>query len=249
MRYFHLEKIPNAGSPAVVTGSEARHMSQSLRLKTGDVIGLYDGSGRKGRARIAGFSEGRVRVEITEVSVAPESFVQITAALGILKGKKMDRVIRSLAELGVFRAAPFFSRRSARVPVKGRMESKKERWEKIAREAMKQSRGGRMMEIGPPGDFQGALDAGRTCDLKLIFWEEEKTGLGQALEAAFPQAPPRPRTVMVMLGPEGGFEKDEADMARRKGFVPASLGPRILKAETAAIAACVLAQHLFGDMG
>ena len=224
-------------------------MAHALRLKTGDVVGLYDGSGREGRARITGFFEGRVRVEIIEVSRAPRSHVQITAALGILKGKKMDRVIRSLAELGIFRVAPFFSRRSAPAPVEGRMESKKKRWEKIAREAMKQSRGGRMMEIGPPGDFQAALDAGRTCDLKLIFWEEEKTDLRQALEAAFPQGPPRPRTVRVMLGPEGGFEKGEAEKARREGFVRASLGPRILRAETAAIAACVLAQHLFGDMG
>ena len=92
--------------------------------------------------------------------------------------------------------------------------------------------------------FENALEQARTCDLKLIFWEKHGD-----LEKQPPSRPPSPASIFIMIGPEGGFEPDEVALARHAGFHVAGMGPRILKAETATIAAAVMTQFVFGDMG
>ena len=102
-----------------------------------------------------------------------------------------------------------------------------------------------MTEICAPVEFGAILERGRECDLKIIFWEEEKKGLKKALSMVSVE---NPRSIMIMIGPEGGFSRDEVAMAKSKGFISASLGARALRSETATLAACALVQYIFGGM-
>ncbi len=245
MRHFFIEQPKRAGSTFVITGSDARHIKTVLRLKPGDKIGLYDGKGFEYEAEIVDLSTGRVKVlEIRRFSSGGESPVQITVAQGFLKEKKMDGLVRQLSELGVIKWTPFIAERSVPRPDKKQLSARTKRWEKISKEAIKQCKRGFIMEIGGTVSFEEILNLSQDADFKIAFWEDEL----QPLNAKLPRPDLKINKIYVLLGPEGGFTKQEIESARDRGFVTASLGPRILRAETATVGACVLLQHLFGDM-
>ena len=104
--------------------------------------------------------------------------------------------------------------------------------------------GAMMMEIGDTVSFEKILNLSQTADLKIAFWEDES----KPLNAELPKPNRKINNIYALLGPEGGFTQQEIESARDRGFATTSLGPRILRAETATVAACVLLQHLFGDM-
>lgn len=237
---------PSRASEPVLTGPDANHIKNVLRLQAGESVVLFDGAGREYDARIAAIDPDGVRIEILgKRRAAAESPVAITIAQGFLKEKKMDDLVRSLTELGMSRFIPFLAERSVARPDSKRLKGRAERWEKIALESLKQCRRSRVPGIGATVSFSEMVALGRRADLKVLFWEEK---------AGEPQSPltelrgDRCDTIFAALGPEGGFTKQETDLARNAGFIVAPLGPRILRAETAAIAACTLLQHLFGDM-
>jgi len=165
-------------------------------------------------------------------------------AQAYLKDKKMDQLARRLTELGVTRWLPFMAQRSIPSPDEKRGQARYQRWQKISQEAVKQCRRSRPMRIETPVSFAEAMEISRTCDLKLFFWEGPET---QPLQR--PADQPMPAKVFVMIGPEGGFDLAEYRAAQVQGFRMVGMGPRILRAETAAVAACTLVQFLFGDMG
>jgi 16S rRNA (uracil1498-N3)-methyltransferase len=246
MRRFFIE--PGAIDDAVISikGSEARHIKTVLRLMPGDSIRLFDGSGVEYDAVISEISAGRVELSITgEVTTDAESPIELTIAQGYLKEKKMDSLIRPLCELGMSRWIPFTSQRSVPQPAKTRLEARMQRWQKIARESLKQCRRSVLPQISTPVSFADVLAYGRSCDLKILFWEEETRSLDrtEVSDSADPD-----QRILIVLGPEGGFTEQEVDQARQHGFTVSGLGPRILRAETATIAACTLMQHLFGDL-
>lgn len=246
MRYFFIEQPATDGATALITGSDARHIKTVLRLKSGDTIGLFDGKGLEYQARIEAVSLRSVQVTVLSSSPATaESSVAITVAQAFLKERKMDGLVRQLTELGITRWIPFFAKRSVSRPNKEVLSARSERWRKIAREALKQCKRGRVPEIGEPASFEEVLAQSRDCDLKIAFWEDEST----PLTALPPKSEQKIKTIFVMLGPEGGFTVQEIETARESGFITAALGPRILKAETATVTACALLQYLFGDMG
>ncbi len=229
----------------VITGSDARHIKTVLRLKSGDKIGLFDGKGFEYEAKIVDLSTGRVKVSvIRRFPSTAESPVQITVAQGFLKEKKMDGLVRQLSELGIIKWNPFIAERSVPKPDKKQLSARTKRWEKISKEAIKQCKRGCIMEIGDTVSFGEILNLSQTADLKIAFWENEL----QPLNAELPRPDRNINKIYALLGPEGGFTQQEIESARDRGFVTASLGPRILRAETATVAACVLLQHLFGDM-
>lgn len=245
MRYFFIEHAQSTGSTLVITGSDARHIKTVLRLKSGDKIGLFDGKGFEYEAEIVDLSTGRVTVSvIRRFPSAAESPVQITVAQGFLKEKKMDGLVRQLSELGIIKWNPFIAERSVPRPDKKQLSARTKRWEKISKEAIKQCKRGCIMEIGDTVSFEEILNLSQTADLKIAFWENEL----QPLNAELPRPDRNINKIYALLGPEGGFTQQEIESARDRGFVTASLGPRILRAETATVAACVLLQHLFGDM-
>jgi len=246
MRYFFIEPDKSTGSNFVITGSDARHIKTVLRLKSGDKLGLFDGKGFEYEAKIVDLSTGRVTVSvIRRFPSTAESPVQITVAQGFLKEKKMDGLVRQLSELGIIKWIPFIAERSIPRPDKKQLSARTKRWEKISREAIKQCKRGCIMKIGDTVSFEEILNLSQTADLKIAFWEDDL----QPLNAKLPGPDGKINKIYALLGPEGGFTKQEIESARARGFVTASLGPRILRAETATVAACVLLQHLFGDMG
>jgi len=246
MRRFFSPQELEVNKPAVISGSDATHISKVLRLKIDDVIAVIDGRGHAFECRIRSVSPEAVTVMAEKAHASKkESHVQITFAQAMLKSKKMDTLIRQATELGISRWVPFFSERSVPTPDQKRLSARVERWNKISREALKQCGRDIFMEVLPPVSMEAVLKQGESCDRKIIFWECES---GSAV-TSMPAPQDQIRSLVVVVGPEGGFSAREVELATSLGYAPMSLGPRILKAETAAIAAAVLMQYRFGDMG
>ena len=245
LRRFYIPPEMVQLSRPEISGSDAGHICRVLRLSAGDAVELFDGIGNGYLAQIVSASPMRVRFRIEKTfPLLSESCVHITLAQGILKDRKMDNLIRQLTELGIACWMPFYAARSVPVPVEKGMQKRLGRWEKIALEAVKQCRRGRVPCIRPADDFDAMLATSDAFDLKIIFWE----GAPQAFDIP-KTTPPSPENIMVVVGPEGGFDPGEVQLAKTHGFLTIGLGPRILRAETATLAACTLVQYRFGDMG
>jgi 16S rRNA (uracil1498-N3)-methyltransferase len=247
MRYFYWDGFDQSNPWVVIEGPDARHIKNVLRLKPGEEIGLFDGRGMEYIARIESFHARGIQVRVlVRRPSQTESTVDITIAQALLKERKMDGLVRQLTELGARRWIPFYAQRSIPKPDRRRAAARVQRWEKISREALKQCRRGRVMEIQSPISLNEVFIAARASDLKIVFWENEAC----ALDAAhLPSRGKAIQRIFAVLGPEGGFSEQEIEAARADGFITAGLGPRILRAETAAVAAATLLQFLYGDLG
>ncbi len=230
-----------------ITGADINHIRNVLRLKPGDNIVIFDGTGTEYLARIVQLSSNKAIVEIIEKKFSSsESPVHICLAQAYLKEKKMDLLVRQATELGINRWQPFFSERSIPRPDHNRLVSRAQRWEKIMMAAVKQCRRNRLMEIGQSVSFEEILVLANDADIKIIFWEN----IGSPMVINdFASNKQKIRSVYSVIGPEGGFSAKEVKQAVEAGFVPVGIGPRILRAETAAVSACTLLQYLFGDFG
>jgi len=156
----------------------------------------------------------------------------------------MDLLLRQLTELGMTRWLPFISERSVPQPDARRQASRAARWARIAREAVKQCRRGRIPELSPVGRLEDVLRESAGFDTRIMFWEGARHPLPVTVDSDSGGA----RQVLLIVGPEGGFADEEAAAAEQAGFQLATLGPRILRAETATVAASTLVQHLYGDL-
>jgi 16S rRNA (uracil1498-N3)-methyltransferase len=245
MRYFFVESSLLKKPFSTIEGSEARHMKSVLRLKPGDRIRVFDGEGFEYDASIHRFFDDRVEIKIArKFPGTRESPVQIGVAQALLKEKKMDRLLRHLCELGVTHWIPFISERSVPRPGQKQISARIQRWNRIVQESCKQCRRSKLPRIIETLSFEDVLDYGSSCDLQIVFYENESATLKSLM-------PPNsaPSRILLILGPEGGFSDQEIENARAAGCVVAGLGSRILRAETASIAACTLVQFLCGDMG
>jgi 16S rRNA (uracil1498-N3)-methyltransferase len=247
MRYFYIEPAMGSKTTVVLAGAEAHHLRDVLRLKPGDRLKLFDGTGYEYDAVIRSLSASKAELVIAgKLRVTTESPLHLIIAQAFLKEKKMDKVLPPLCELGMTQWIPFFSERSVPCPDEKRLAGRLERWGKIVRESFKQCGRSVLPKIIAPVSFDEMLKLGQNYELKYIFWEEQSPAKSQkALAAPYPVE----NGIIMVLGPEGGFSRQEVEEANRRGFETAGLGPRILRAETATIAACTLAQYLFGDMG
>jgi 16S rRNA (uracil1498-N3)-methyltransferase len=246
MRRFFITPGQAASPSPTLTGQDAQHIRTVLRLKPGQQIELLDGTGMAYAAEIEALASDGVKVRIMRRKPQQaESPTAIILAQAMLKDKKMDILVRQLTELGITQWVPFFSARAIPRPNADRLEHRVARWVKISHEAVKQCRRNQPPAIHAPLRFDQTLGLAADCQLKLLFWEEESTPLKKCL----PAAPSDFKKIMIVLGPEGGFTASEVHQARAAGFAVASLGPRILRAETAALAACTLMQFVLGDLG
>ena len=247
MRYFFIKPAALLKPTVAIDGSEARHIKNVLRLKPGDPIRLFDGEGFEYEAMIHRLVADRVELKIIQkFPGTKESPLQIAVAQALLKAKKMDRLLRHLCELGLTQWIPFTSKRSIPKPGEKRMPARVERWNRIIKESSKQCRRARLPGINKTLAFEEVLDYGLSCDWMVAFYENESASLNSIISQA---APAHPRKILMIMGPEGGFSDQEITEARTAGCLVAGLGPRILRAETATIAAITLVQYLFGDMG
>lgn len=243
MQKFILPHIETPPCQATITGQDARHICRVLRLKPGDPLSLCNGRGKDYEAVITSCNPDKVTLEIirSEPSLT-ESLLDMTLCTGMLKDKKMDLILKHVTQLGITRWVPFYCSRSVPKPDKKRIEKRLDRWQTIARESVKQCRRSRVPDIERPVSFDEILSMTQEADLKVAFWENA------TLEVPPPNDQSPVSRAALLIGPEGGFSEAEIDLASAHGFRAMSLGPRILRAETAAISGCTLIQHLFGDM-
>jgi 16S rRNA (uracil1498-N3)-methyltransferase len=241
MRRFYAH--PRQFDQHVVTldPEETYHLARVLRLAVGAKVQVCDGQGGNFAAQVTTLDPRGATLRIMEkLDAWGESPLSLVLGIGLAKGEALDEAVRQATEMGVARIFPFMSERSERL-TPARVERRRERWERLARESVKSCQRSMLPIIEPPRDFAAALEGPE--EVKLIFWEEERGGGLQSLLNL-----PRPQDVRVLIGPEGGFSPGEAAQAREAGFHVASLGPRRLKVATAALAAITLIQYAWGDL-
>lgn len=225
-------------------GPEVAHLRRVLRLATGDRIIVFEETGREHEAVITSLSEAKCEFEILRSRVAAtESALRVTLALGLTKGEKMDFVVEKATELGAHAIAPFACEFSVPRLDEKKAAARMARWTKIALAAVKQCGRTRAPEILPLRDLQALIAADWNETLKLLFWERERA---QSLRAVREKSAGT-KAVLILIGPEGGFSDAEARAAGTHGFERVHLGPRTLRAETAAVTALGLVQFLWGD--
>jgi len=243
MQKFIIDPNMKDGQNVRIMGQDARHIRRVLRLKPGDPLSMTDGKGMDCRGEIISMDANHVRVQIIkEEAASTESPLNLILCTAMLKHKKMDEIIKQATQLGVTQWVPFYSSRSVPQSNPKKEARQMERWETIARESLKQCRRGRLVTIVPPTSFETVLDMARGASHKIAFWEEGGLPLN-AVKAG------RMKTAVILIGPEGGFTVSEIQKAEKMGFRAFSLGPRILRAETAALSGACLVQYLLGDMG
>jgi len=241
MRRFFIEQKINDTQNLEITGQPAHHIRNVLRFKKNDTIILFDGTGFDYKAKINNISNTSIQTTIFEKYFSKtEPPIKITLAQAMLKEKKMDTLIRQATELGISQWIPFICERTIPKPNKNKMSSKIKRWQKISSEAAKQCKRSQLLEINNLITFSQLMALNKS-DLKILFWEKSSHLLDEQKN--------KPENILLVLGPEGGFSPEEVEMAKINSFIITSLGPRILKAETATISACTLVQYIFGDMG
>jgi 16S rRNA (uracil1498-N3)-methyltransferase len=245
MARFFLPKKNIADRRATVTGPELDHLRRVLRLRPGDPIVVFDDAGWEHEAVIRSLSTQAAEIEIARSFQAErESPLKLTLAVGLTKGEKMDFVVEKATELGVQAIVPFVSAYTVPKLDQRKIEKRGARWQKIALAAAKQSGRTRLPEILPLSNFEDLVQQ-TSGSLNLLFWEKEARQTLKQVHATDPVA----RSIFLVIGPEGGLSDQEADLAQRHGFKPIRLGRRILRAETAAVAAASLVQYLWGDLG
>jgi 16S rRNA (uracil1498-N3)-methyltransferase len=157
--------------------------------------------------------------------------------------ERMELIIQKTTELGVSCICPFKSNRSISLDEREAQQPKAHRWQQIAFKAAKQSRRASVPVVLPYCSFPQALDLARPFALKIMLWEKEGRSLASLIRDI-----PLPKGIALMVGPEGGWAEDEVQQATHAGFAPAGLGGRILRTETAAIAACAVIQYEWGGL-
>ena len=228
-----------------IEGDEVRHIRRVLRLRTGDEIIVFDGSAKEYEGMIVEDGPSSVVIRIQNIfSSKKESPLEITLAQSVLKGEKMDYLIQKATELGVKEIIPFFSSRSVPLLEKSRSLKRHRRWERIAIEASKQCGRGVVPKIEPLQDYSEMLQNIPPNFLRLILCEKEGARLKEALEGLKEKV-----KVFFIVGPEGGLNQEEVGHAKEKGFIPVTLGKRILRSETASLCLLSILQYEWGDMG
>jgi 16S rRNA (uracil1498-N3)-methyltransferase len=228
-----------------LTADEARHLRDVLRLKSGAEVFVFDGVGREFRCTVVNTARDAAELKIeAEVEPAkPESQLQLNLCVALLKGEKFDLVVQKATELGVTELIPLITR-NADIHLRDASDATKRvtRWRRIALEAAKQSGRAFVPEIDLPVDVASIFTGTKDDDLRLMFAERGGSGFDNLTGQTAPQK------VMALVGSEGGWTDEEIQQAQAHDFHVVTLGGRILRAETAAIAVTTLIQHLFGDL-
>lgn len=226
-------------SRARVSGGDARHLIRVLRVKEGDAVIAFAGDGRAWDATVAEVGPTSVTIAIGAPRVeATESPCAITLGQGIGKGDKLDLVVRAATELGVAEIVPVAT---VRAVAEKSGADRLARWNKIAAEACKQCGRSRVPVVHAPESLAKFLERTRGAAVKVVPWEG-----GGAPLAAVARVPTS--SAALLVGPEGGLEPREVEDAKAVGYLPVTLGPRILRTETAGIVAVAALQLLLGDL-
>ncbi len=240
--FVHEEQIDAGAAEAAVTGPDVNHIRNVLRMKPGEEILVGNGSGTDYLCRILQIEPDRVTARILSQAPDTELAARIYLLQGIPKGDKMELIIQKAVELGVSQVIPVNTRRTVVKFDAKKEESRVRRWNAIARSAAEQSGRAIVPEVTPVMEWEEALACAAGFDVKIIPYENAR-GMEATARAVGSVRPGM--SVGVLIGPEGGFDEAEADAAREAGFVPVSLGRRILRTETAGLTTLsILMYHL-----
>mgnify|MGYP006268661613 CR=1 FL=1 len=228
-----------------IEGDEVKHIRKVLRLRAGDEISVFDGSGKEFEGTIVDEERSSVVIRVKNVYPSTKnSSTEVTLAQSLLKGEKMDYLIQKATELGDGEIIPFLSTRSVPALEKSKRIRRHQRWKRIAVEASKQCGRGVVPEIESLQDYSEMLKKASLNALRLILWEREGTKLKEIMERSV-----EGKRIFFVIGPEGGLSEGEVDEAKRAGFIPVTLGRRILRAETASLCFLSILQYEQGDIG
>ncbi len=244
MERVYVPEFGPASPRAELPPEKARYLLRVHRLKDGDVVAVFDGLSCESLARIE-VKGKRAALRFERVLRREEALpMRLMLAQALPKHGKMETIVQKAVELGVSGFRPFVSTRSVSRVDKTAAANKVRRWRLVAEEACRQCRRIRIPEIGEIAGFEDMLAAGETGERIWLAYEGEGTlGLSEALHE------PRPDALCVVVGPEGGFEEEEVALAKERGALPISLGPRILRTETAGPALLAILQFTWGDLG
>lgn len=244
-RYFvSPEQI--AQDRVTISGGDAHHIARVMRFNPGDTVIVCDNSGKQFTVRLEKINDQTVAGQVIgEQMAVSEPRLRVTLVPSLLKGDKLEWIIQKGTEMGVHAIWPFHSARSV-VQLDGtKAVKRRERWQKIAKEAAEQAHRGFIPEIDGPLTWMDILDRIAAFDIAIIPHEREQK---QSLPALWHNVRSI-ETCLIIIGPEGGFDDREVDMAREAGARPVHLGPRILRAETAALTTITCLMWAGGELG
>lgn len=249
---FFIDEIDSNADIATLRGQTAHHVDKVLRLKAGDSVELRDGLGNGWLGVIARVEGGAVHVQLVErQAVRTESPLELTLGLGLGRADRMDLAVRQATELGAQRFVAFRAARSQYGLPGVQADKRRERWMRIAREAMCQCERMKVPEILVFSDISelvasiSAWEEEKPGLLKLLAWEGEQEETLWSIRGRFPSC----EGILAVIGPEGGWVQEEVDQFMDWSFHPVRLGPRTLRLETAAVSFLASAQLLWGDFG
>jgi 16S rRNA (uracil1498-N3)-methyltransferase len=231
----------SSGAAVKLGGTAANHVTRVLRLRVGEELTLFNGSGGEYAARIESFSGSSVTLAVgAERAVERESPLPLTLAQGISRGERMDLVVQKATELGVTRLVPVLTERSVVRLDAAQSQRKLSHWRAITIAACEQCGRNRPPGVVGPVALADFLRSDLTGGTRLLLTPSASLRVADV---------PRPaHSVTVLIGPEGGLTPPEQERALASGFVGVRLGPRVLRTETAALAALTLLQREFGDL-
>jgi 16S rRNA (uracil1498-N3)-methyltransferase len=231
-----------AGKRLILEGTAANHVTRVLRLRNGDELTVFDGSGGEFGARIEEFRKDAVVVSVSEHrTLDRESPLSLTLAQGISRGERMDWIIQKATELGATRIVPVFTKRSVVRLDDKQAERKLQHWRAITIAACEQCGRNRLPGLTTPVELFDVLPAGFTPNATRLL-------LSPHADLRIDDLRDIHGGVSVLIGPEGGLDEVEQEAAIAAGFKAVRMGPRVLRTETAAIAALTILQRYFGDL-
>jgi 16S rRNA (uracil1498-N3)-methyltransferase len=245
MRRFFVEHIqqPNL---VYIEGTDARHIDRVLRLKQGDHIAVATGNGDEYDVVLEEIHTNMVKGIIAGMRESTnDPPLSVILIQGLPKGDKLELIIQKCTELGIAEIWPVHTERSVVKLAGPKAEERRERWQRIALEAAKQCRRQRVPLVKSIQSWQNALENMFDNYQGILLWESENTNsLKEALSGLTGDRP-----VYILVGPEGGLSEEEVHLAQAKGICTVTLGPRILRTETAGLAALSIIMYELGDLG
>jgi 16S rRNA (uracil1498-N3)-methyltransferase len=240
MRRMYVSVPLAEGAAVALEGAVAHRIARVLRLRLGERIALFDGSGLEAVGELVRVSPSRAEARIVAIRPGlPEPAVRVTLCQSVVKGERFEWALEKGTEIGVARFVPLLAQRNVARPAAG---AKLERWRRIVIEAAEQCGRCVVPDVAAPATIADALAALQPPAI-VPYEGERETGLRAALDALG-----RPEALTILVGPEGGFTQEEIERAVSRGVRPVSLGPRILRSETAGIVAATLALAHLGAL-
>ncbi len=257
MMHLHRFFVPPEwllGEGVEIAGPLTHQIRNVLRLKPGDRVILLDNSGWEYQVELGEVSRERVEGRILQKSLAAsEPRTKITLYQSLLKGRAFESVLEKCTEVGVVAFVPVVAARCIVSSLEDIGEKRQERWRRIILEAAEQSRRGCLPILRPPSLLRQAWQEASRGGLTIVPWEEAGPGIpaqgNSKLRPVLRGAQPTPFSINLFIGPEGGFTPQEIEQGQRYGAIPVTLGPRILRAETAGVVAAAAILYELGDMG